>query len=84
MAYSNFNYETRFTAINTMTPAVNEAANSMEMLRGSTQRAGESARSATQDFQGLNSAISTGGFKNARDFPAAIDKTSASLMNMRG
>ncbi|MFA5307556.1 MAG: hypothetical protein WC365_08965, partial [Candidatus Babeliales bacterium] len=65
-------------------PVINESVQGVDMLHASINRAGTSARQAAKDFWGLNSSISEGGFKNARDFPAAIDKTSASLMNMRG
>ncbi|MFA5307671.1 MAG: hypothetical protein WC365_09540 [Candidatus Babeliales bacterium] len=84
MAYGNFNYETRFTAINTMTPVVNEAANSMDRLRSSTMSAGNAATQASQDFRGLNTSISTGLMRDLPRANVAVENTGRSLMAMRG
>lgn len=84
MAYGNFNYETRFTAVNTMTPVVNEATNSMEMLRGSVNRAGDSARNASEGFRGLNASISTGLMSNLSKTHQSVSNVNSQLMSLRG
>jgi hypothetical protein len=77
MAY-NFNYETRFSAVNTMTPAINEAVQSVEMLRVKLDDTSTSALQASASFQGLNSAISSGGFSSS-SYRDEVDRTTASL-----
>ena len=84
MSYGNFNYETRFTAVGSMMPAINESVQGLDMLRGSVDRAGTSARQAAKDFQGLNSSVSTGAMGNFPKMGQSISNVNSQLMSMRG
>ena len=80
----NFTYETRFVAVNTMTPAINEATQSIEMLNLKLSQTRNTAVLAAQDFRGLNTSISTGLMRDLPKVEVATVSINRQLTSMRG
>ena len=84
MATNNFTYETRFTAVNTMSLAVNQATQDVESLRVTVGNLGQQAEDTRKSFVGLNSEITTGLLPSARRGSKEVQNLNGNFMAMRG